>query len=295
MTPVSDMEAKVRYAGDIPREEGSAVTSEASQIARSFVTARQQAQALPDFPGEPPADLATGYRVQDAAIALWPDAIAGWKIGRVPAHLVGPLGADRVAGPIFAKLVWRAQPEVETPFPVYENGFAAVEAEYVFRIGEDAPENKTEWTRDEAAALIGAMFVGVETAGSPLASINDLGSTVVVSDFGNNHGLILGAEVPDWRAKLDAGLTAQTFIEGQTVGEGSADSKNDGPLDALAFLAGHLAARGLPLKAGQLISTGAVTGVHDIRIGQRSRVSFNGSGDILCAAVKATANGRGSA
>ncbi len=270
------------------------MTTETSQIARSFVTARQEAMALPDFPGEPPRDLATGYRVQDAAIALWPDAVAGWKIGRVPPGQVAALGAERVSGPIFAKLVWRAEPGAETAFPVYENGFAAVEAEYVFRIGADAPPGKTMWARADAEALIGAMHVGVETAGSPLASINDLGSTVVVSDFGNNHGLILGPEVPDWRAKLDKGLNAETFIEGERVGAGGADAKDDGPLDALAFLAGHLAQRGMPLKAGQLVSTGAVTGVHDIRIGQRSRVSFNGSGDILCAAVKANANGKGS-
>jgi 2-keto-4-pentenoate hydratase len=178
-------------------------------------------------------------------------------------------------------------------FPVYENGFAAVEAEYVFRIGKDAPPSKTNWTREEAADLIAAMHVGVETAGSPLATINDLGATVVVSDFGNNHGLILGAEVPNWRAKLEKGLTAETFIEGASVGMGGASAAPDGPLDALVFLLEHLAGRGRPLKAGQLVSTGAVTGVHDIRVGQRSRVSFNGSGDILCSAVKAAPNGRG--
>jgi len=269
------------------------VTTEASQIARAFVAARREARALPGFPGKPPSDLATGYQVQDAAIGMWPDAVAGWKIGRVPAPLAAKLGADRLAGPIFSKLVWRDAPGAETPFPVYEDGFAAVEAEYVFVIGADAPADKISWTRAEAETLIGAMHVGVELAGSPLSTINDLGSTVVVSDFGNNHGLILGPQVPNWRAELDKGLHAETFIEGERVGAGSADAKADGPLDALAFLAGHLAGRGMPLKAGQLISTGAVTGVHDIRIGQRSRVSFNGSGDILCAAVKAEANGRG--
>ncbi|MBX3510273.1 MAG: hypothetical protein KF700_03665, partial [Hyphomonadaceae bacterium] len=128
-------------------------------------------------------------------------------------------------------------------------------------------------------------------AGSPLASINDLGATVVVSDFGNNHGLILGPEISDWRARLEKGLTAETFIEGVSVGKGGATAAEDGPLDALAFLAGHLASRGRPLKAGQFVTTGAVTGVHDIRIGQHSRVSFNGAGDILCKAVKAPAQG----
>lgn len=267
------------------------MASSAREIAGAFVAARREARALPGFPGEPPKDLAAGYKVQDEAIALWADDIAGWKIGRVQPHQVEALGAERLAGPIFGKNLWRAKPNESLDFPVYENGFAAVEAEYVFRIGKDAPAEKTSWTAAEAADLVGAMHVGVETAGSPLATINDLGATVVVSDFGNNHGLILGAEVPNWRAKLDKGLTCETFIEGQSVGSGSASSAADGPLDALAFLAGHLAQRGKPLRAGQYITTGAVTGVHDIVAGQHSRVSFNGSGDILCSAVKAVANG----
>jgi 2-keto-4-pentenoate hydratase len=265
----------------------------ARDIAGFFVAARQEARALPDFPGQPPADLDTSYRVQDEAIALWPDEIAGWKIGRVQPHQVEELGADRLAGPIFSHLVWNARAGEEVAIPVYENGFAAVEAEYVFRIGQDAPASKTEWNAQEAADYVGAMFVGVETAGSPLKTINDLGATVVVSDFGNNHGLILGPEVPDWRAKLERVVTCETFIEGQSVGKGSASTTSDGPLDALAFLLGHLARRGKPLRAGQLVSTGAVTGVHDIRIGQRARVNFNGSGDILVTAVRAEANGRG--
>ncbi len=267
------------------------MSSTARDIAGSFVAARKDAKALPSFPGDPPASLEISYRVQDEAIALWPDEVAGWKIGRVPPPQVAALGSDRLAGPIFKHLVWKADGDVS--FPVYENGFAAVEAEYVFRIGKDAPPDKTEWKREEAAALIGAMHIGVELAGSPLATINDLGATVVVSDFGNNHGLILGPEVQNWRAKLEAGMTAETFIDGASVGKGGANAADDGPLDALVFLAQHLAKRGKPLKAGQLISTGAVTGVHDIRIGQRSRVSFNGSGDILCSAVKAAPNGKG--
>ncbi|HYD87747.1 MAG TPA: hypothetical protein VEA80_09745 [Vitreimonas sp.] len=269
------------------------MSSTARDIAGSFVAARQKAKALPDFPGEPPRNLEASYRVQDEAISMWPDEVVGWKIGRVPAHQVQALGAERLAGPIFRHLVWTAQDGAGVEFPVYENGFAAVEAEYVFRIGQDAPADKLSWTREEAIDLIDAMHVGVELAGSPLATINDLGATVVVSDFGNNHGLILGPEIENWRAKLEQGLTAETFIEGASVGTGRASAADDGPLDALVFLLEHLAKRGKPLKAGQLVSTGAVTGVHDIRVGQHSRVSFNGDGDILCSAVKAAPNGKG--
>jgi 2-keto-4-pentenoate hydratase len=266
--------------------------SSARDIAGLFVAARQEARALPGFPGDPPDTLTASYRVQDEAIALWPDDVAGWKIGRVPAAQVKALGAERLTGPIFNHLVWRSNGGA-VEIPVFERGFAAVEAEYVLRIAHDVPPEDTEWTREDAMHVVAAMHVGVETAGSPLATINDLGATVVVSDVGNNHGLILGPEVQNWRARLTAGLTCEPFIDDASVGRGEARAGADDMIDALVFLLEHMARRGRTLKAGQLISTGAVTGVHDIRIGQHARVSFADVGDILCSAVKAAPNGRG--
>ena len=158
-------------------------------------------------------------------------------------------------------------------FPVFEGGFAAVEAELVFRMGRDAPPDKANWSDDEAASLVAGLHIGVETAGSPMAFINDLGPTVVASDFGNNAGLIVGAEITDWRARLKD-LRARTEIEGKTVGEGAAMSLPGGPMAGLTFLLSHLAERNRPLKAGQYVSSGAVTGVHDIVAGQSARLSF---------------------
>ena len=80
-------------------------------------------------------------------------------------------------------------------------GFGAVEAEYVYRLGRDATTQKLHWTPEEALELVDELLVGVEFAGSPLASINVLGPRVVASDYGNNAGLILGAVVPGWRER----------------------------------------------------------------------------------------------
>ena len=59
-----------------------------------------------------------------------------------------------------------------------------------------AARTRLEWTRAEARELVAAVHVGVETAGSPLATINDLGPCAIVADFGNNAGLIVGPELP---------------------------------------------------------------------------------------------------
>jgi 2-keto-4-pentenoate hydratase len=178
---------------------------------------------------------------------------------------------------------------------VFKGGFAAVEAEFIFVLGADAPTRRTGWSLDAARALIRAMHVGIETAGSPLATINALGPTVVVSDFGNNAGLILGPAVADWGRYSDAALTCETFVEGVSVGTGAAADLPGGPVEALRFLLDHCAQRGLPLKAGMLISTGAATGIHEIAIGQHARVDFRAQGAIECVAVAAKPESAGAA
>ncbi|MFZ3006869.1 MAG: 2-keto-4-pentenoate hydratase [Phenylobacterium sp.] len=256
-------------------------------VAARFVRARRSATALPDYPGPVPSDLATGYRVQDAALKLWPDEVIGWKVGRVPPEHEERLQSNRICGPVFAKSLWHVTPGDVTPFPVFEGGFAAVEAEYVARIAFDAPADKLTWTTEEAAELIGALHIGMEPAGSPLASINILGPTVVVSDFGNNAGLMVGAEIADWRERGIENLRCETVIAGQVVGQGGAFVLPGGPVESIRFLAQNTARRGRPLKAGMYICTGAAAGIHDIVAGQSGAVRFAGYGEIACHAVRA--------
>lgn len=257
---------------------------EARDIAVRFVSARRAGAALSAFPGALPSTLADGYAVQEEAIDLWGDVVAGWKIGLTPVTMRDELGTDRVAGPIFAHSVMLAEAGTPVTFPVFEGGFAAVEAEVVFRIGRDAPAGKTMWSIDEAAALVASAHIGVETAGSPMSMINEIGPVAVASDFGNNFGVVVGAVIGDWRQRLDS-LFARTLIDGQMVGEGRPSVLPGGPLEGLRFLAAHLAERKRPLRAGQYVSTGALTGVHDIRAGQEAVIEFVDCGSIRCRAV----------
>jgi 2-keto-4-pentenoate hydratase len=259
--------------------------SAAAEIAGEFVTARLKAAALSAFPGTLPANLHAAYEVQNEAIRIFPDEVAGWKIGKMPADLVGPLGAKSVSGPVFRKDVHYAAPGGTVEYGMFVGGFAAVEAEYMFEIGEDAPAGKTSWTTADAIASVKRMICGVETAGSPLAAINKIGPLCVVSDFGNNNGIIVGPEIPNWRDRVLTELTCETFINGKSVGTGMAANVPGGPLESLRFVAEICAKWGRPLQAGQFITTGAITGIHDVNPGEVARVEFKGLGAIQCVAV----------
>ncbi|MGH8220507.1 MAG: 2-keto-4-pentenoate hydratase [Steroidobacteraceae bacterium] len=256
-------------------------------VAGSFVAARLAARALPAYPGPLPETLADAYARQDAAIALWPDEIAGWKVGGVPDPWPARLGESRLLGPIFRRHLWHARDDVITRLPVIPGGFAAVEAEYVFVLATSVPAERREWTPAQTVEVVAELRVGIELAGSPLATINELGPAVVVSDFGNNAGLLIGGPIANGLSRPLESLTCDMHVDGRRVGRGGAASIAGGPLAALAFALGCCARRGRTLRAGDVISTGACTGVHTVRIGEEVRAAFLGAAELRCRAVRA--------
>ena len=241
-------------------------------IAQSFVAARRARTALLTFPGEIPADLGQAYDVQDRAIALYAGDIGGWKVGRINPALDG---VERLAGPIFTDSIVEGTEE-PNPMPVFGDGFAAAEAEFLLRIGTAPDPATTSYTIAEAADLLDAVHIGIEIASSPFVGINEHGPIVTISDFGNNNGLVIGAAIENWRdIDLNAWLV-ELDINGQPIGSKTAASMLDGPIGAAAFLFGLMAKRGIPLKPGQWISSGAVTGVHQVAVGDSVEARFDG-------------------
>lgn len=250
---------------------------EADFRAAAFVVARRTAQALPAYPGAFPLTESEAYAVQANAIALWPDEVAGWKVGLIQPPFVDRLGRTRLFGPIFSRAVVESGADAAV-FPCIKGGFAAVEAEYVLKVGLDVFPSDG-WTPERAAPLVSAVHVGIELAGSPFAGINDHGPLVTISDFGNNAGLILGPRL----AGTDAleGHRCTMLIDGQKVAEGGAGNIPGGPLSSLAELLNHMGRMGDTLPAGTLVTTGAATGVHHVAAGQRAIADFGADGRIV--------------
>jgi len=244
-----------------------------SAIAESFVSARKTMQALANYPGAKPTSLDAAYAIQDQAIDLWSTSLVGWKVGRIVGETAKQFGVDRLAGPIFAEFLW---PQALAPktIGIFDSGFAAVEGEVVAIIGSDAPSDKYEWDTNETKNMIESMHAGTEIASSPYADINNEGPLVVISDFGNNLGLIIGAELDGWRNFEPEQWQCRTLIDGTNLGEKTAAEIPGGPVESVRFMLENAARRGRPLKKGAAICTGAITGVHEIKAGQSASIEF---------------------
>ncbi|WP_162875484.1 2-keto-4-pentenoate hydratase [Sphingomonas crusticola] len=259
----------------------TAVSSDLRSIARRFVAARRAGESPIDYPGSMPRALDEAYAIQDFALAEDGDRIVGWKVGRIGEADLPHYDVNRLAGPIFARHVFQDQ---GTPLQmtIFAGGFGAAEAEFLLRIGADVSQDKVSYTMDEAAALVDAVHVGIEIASSPFPGINVHGPAVTVSDFGNNNGLIVGAEIPDWRTSGFERWPVSLLIDGAEAGRATTETMLDGAVGAVRFLLELLARRGIAIPAGTWVSTGAVTGVHEVRPGQNVVARFGDNLAITC-------------
>lgn len=250
---------------------------EAGEIAHAFVDARRQWRSITDYPGPPPLDLAAAYRIQDEALSIWQRPVGGWKVGKINPPASVSLGANRLIGPVFDDAIQHVQAGGNV-FRIFGDGFAAVEAEFMLRLaptGGPLPRD-----RDEAMDWIDAVRIGIEIASSPYAGINTDGPCVTVSDHGNNAGLLIGESVERsaWTRLDDMQVSLE--IDGREMGSATTASMLDGPFGAVCFLLRNLADRGIEPQPGWWISSGAITGVHEIASGSVATARFAGTGSV---------------
>ena len=252
--------------------EGHDLPAEHRAISARLVRARAAARALPGPPDGLPESLEEAYRLQALSIADWQDEVVGWKVGGVPAAYLDRFDETFLAGPIFARSVRTVDQGGRVEMPVFEGGFAAIEPEFVFHLGARETEDR--------------LFIGAEIASSPIPAINDYGPTAVISDFGNNNGLAIGPEIADWRTR-EGSVTITTHIDGHHIAEKWLPDYRESALAALAFLRALAERRGFALPEGTLVSSGAITGVHEAAAGAEALLDFGPFGSFELVLVNA--------
>jgi len=232
-------------------------------VARQLAEAAQTCVAV-DRLGAEPADTATAYRVQDAGHDVHGDALEGWKVGCTSAVTQELLGVD---APVVGR--YRSDHVLTTPAQIAASEFASaphLEVEVGLRLLADID-----------AAPLGAMqladaveaFAAIEVVAGRLSAFPMVGGPLLIADNVAGARMIVGSTLElaaaDIRA-LDATPVTLT-VDGDEVAAGTGADALGHPLNVLAWLAGHAAERGTPLRAGQLVITGTCTGLVAARVG----------------------------
>jgi 2-keto-4-pentenoate hydratase len=210
------------------------------------------------------------YNVQAAVFAaLWPGARpAAWKAGG-PSDKVEP-----TAAPIPAENLLHSPASVAGA----HMRMLGVEAEVAFRLAKDLPPRSRPYSARSVAAAVGEVLVAIELCDTRLADWKKTSGLWKLADFQNNDALVLGSGTRDWQ-KIDFLKQAVEFRIGTRVVEARGAHSFGNPFRLLPWLVGHASRRGFGLHAGDVITTGAWTGMEIAKLGDEVTAKFPGIGE----------------
>lgn len=236
-----------------------------AEAARVFLDAQRQRRRLPSLPAHlVPGTTDEAEAICDAFGAGLPQPIGGWKVGAVDPSVPIKLGLERpFLGPIPQSLIYESGAHVswsDLMRPV-------VEPEIGLRLGRDLPPRDRPYSRAEVADAISTLHPGIEIPESRLTDDHTLGALGMVADLGYAGRYVVGPAIADWRRLDLPAIEARLLVSGKQIARGVAAKAFGNPLDGVVWLANALSKRGTYLKAGEIVSTGSLTGIQRTKAG----------------------------
>ncbi|CAN5909386.1 fumarylacetoacetate hydrolase family protein [soil metagenome] len=243
------------------------MTPDISHAVRGLLEARRSGrQMVPSF-ALPNREAV--YAVQDG-VAQATGRVAGWKVGaRTP-----------TAEPSCAPLLAGAVVKGPATFDGKAMHMIGVEIEISFHIVRDIAARNEPVERDEALAVVGDAFVGMEVVDTRLAKFQQADPDWLLADNQMNHALVVGQSIANWRSLDWANLPVRLLIDGNIEVEKVGGLGAVDPVRPLAWMIDHAVRRRGGLFKGQAVTTGSWTGLLYYPPGTHARGEFPGLGTV---------------
>lgn len=216
--------------------------------------------------------LEDAYGIQRRLFAGTKMPVMVWKLGLTGAGVREAFGASEpTVGRLCASAIYSDRSEID-----FAGAEMFAEAELVFEMGRDLPQQDSPYTREDVCAALKGIYAGIEIVRTRFVS-SELALPLLIADNSMAHGLVLGRKLAaQWDDRFaDMPVTLTRNADAATEG-GTARVMND-PLHALVWLANWLRVNeGCTLQREQLIASGTCTGATEIFAGDTIQVAFDG-------------------
>jgi 2-keto-4-pentenoate hydratase len=246
---------------------------------RELTEARESGRPCPPLRGRllPVGDVAAAYQVQQRQARTWRDRgerRVGAKVGLTSRAVQESLG---VYEPDFGVLTDAMAVPDGAEVPLDRLLQPRVEAEVAFVLGADLTDERV--TTVEAIRAVDHLLPAIEIVDSRVAGW-DISIVDTVADNASSGLFVLGT-APRRLADVDlrlCGMVLEHAGEPVSVGAGAACLGN--PLHALAWLAGTMARAGDPLRAGDVVLSGALGPMVPVVPGAAYEARISGLGSV---------------
>ena len=223
------------------------------------------------------ADAATAYAVQRAGIARRVEAgatVVGRKVGLTSLAVQAQLGVEQ---PDFGVLLDDMGHPDGATIPIHGLLQPRVEAEVAFVLGADLAEGDLDDAQVRAA--VARVLPALEIVDSRIAGW-DITFADTVADNGSSALYVLGsqARTVDEVEPLEVEMTMSR--NGEVVSSGTGAACLGDPLHALAWLARTSRDLGEPLRAGEVVLSGALGPMVDVAAGDTFEAQISGLGSV---------------
>ena len=230
-----------------------------------------------------PDGTQAAYRIQDSYVAQLlqqrKTSLAGYKIAITTPAMRDMVGfQDSVSGRLLRDQVHRAGHRIKARDHVR----LIVEFEIAFEMAHDLPAIGAPWTGATILEHVACAYPALEIADDRCADYVSLKHSVLtlIADNAWNQGLVLGAPATALDGAFLQAVEGIASIDGREVGRGTGRDVLGHPLDALAWLANHLVGRGLPMRAGDIVTTGSLVKSQFPVAGNRVAFLLPGLGEV---------------
>lgn len=202
---------------------------------------------------------------------------AGWKVAATSELAQQMLGVPGPSiGPVFAEHIADTPATVEAK-TAHQDG---VECEFAFVIGQDFA-TAGNISRDDIIAAVDHALIAIEIVGCRFeGGFPEAGPNLCISDFSFNVGFVRGPKIENWPDVDLSKAPAAMHLNGEKMGEGTGADVMGDPVDALHWAAEEAVRIGIPFKAGDVVTTGTMTGAVKVAPGDHVVGDFGDLGKV---------------
>ena len=226
--------------------------------ARILAEARVTGRKLSTYPGDAPATQADAFKLQCEAARLTGWQQIGWKIGCTSKMAQDML---RTSSPFPGPMYLERSYANDSNVPMSEQAIRLIEPEIAFTMAKDLPARHKAYSVDEVLDAAASVHLSLELVNRRLPGGLEDGNMWNIADGGCNDAFVLGPANDLLSPEDYAGLELIVSKNDKPETTGIASNALGGPDIALTWLANYLSAHGSMLAAGQVVTTGVVTGL----------------------------------